>query len=330
MDHHNCNCCAHACPCCSGLDYTECCKLFHQGKQPENALELMKSRYAAYAMNVPEYIVETTHPTSPEYTDNKFSWKRKISLFSTHYAFHKLEIHDFKENGLFASVTFTAHISLRDEDQTYTETSYFEKLNGRWFYRNGKATQGTVEQHSIPEKLDLLPFTYLGNPILRRKAEPVETITDEIKELVGKMVQCLEAGNGVGIAAPQVNQSLRLFLVKMPIQNEDGSTSFGELKVVINPKFSNPAKDKASASEGCLSIPGFRANVERPTEIDVEYTTLEGEKVTTRLVGYEARIFMHENDHINGVLFIDRLDAKAKAEAAPFLQQLEKRLEKVI
>lgn len=130
------------CPCCSGKSYDKCCKRFHEGAMPENALQLMRSRYSAYVLNLPDYIVASTHPESPQYSENKFSWKRSISQFSRNSSFEKLEILDFKENKTVATVTFTAYLSQETRDATFTERSYFEKIGNQWLYRDGQLTQG--------------------------------------------------------------------------------------------------------------------------------------------------------------------------------------------
>lgn len=125
------------CPCFSGKEYDLCCKPFHQGALPENALLLMRSRYSAYALNLPEYIIETTHSANPQYSDDKLGWKRSITQFAKNTTFQNLEILDFKESGNLAEVTFTAYLSQDGQDATFTERSYFEKINGRWLYREG-------------------------------------------------------------------------------------------------------------------------------------------------------------------------------------------------
>lgn len=126
------------CPCCSMKEYDNCCKRFHEGSLPENALQLMRSRYSAYVLNIPDYIIATTHPANPQYSEDKFSWKRSISQFSRISSFHKLEILDFKENKALATVTFTAYLSQEAHEATFTERSFFEKINNRWLYRDGQ------------------------------------------------------------------------------------------------------------------------------------------------------------------------------------------------
>lgn len=123
------------CPCCSGKTYESCCEPYHKGLLPDNALQLMRSRYCAYALNLPDYIIETTDPLNPHYSKNTFSWRRSIIKFSTHSIFQKLEILDFQENGSLATVTFTAHLLQGTHDATFTEKSLFEKVDGRWLYK---------------------------------------------------------------------------------------------------------------------------------------------------------------------------------------------------
>jgi SEC-C motif-containing protein len=117
------------CPCCSKKTYVECCKPLHDGGMPQNALALMRSRYSAYALNLPYYILQTTHPSRL----GEISIKQ-IEDFSKKTEFKKLEILSFKEKGDTAVVTFKAHIWQGGENATFTEKSYFEKFNGKWFY----------------------------------------------------------------------------------------------------------------------------------------------------------------------------------------------------
>jgi len=102
----------------------------------------MRSRYSAYALGISDYIIATTHPANPQYSENTVSWKNSISQFSRDSSFHKLEILEFKEKGESATVTFTAYISQGAHDATFTEKSYFEKVNHRWLYRSGQVAEG--------------------------------------------------------------------------------------------------------------------------------------------------------------------------------------------
>lgn len=129
------------CPCCSGKEYAQCCERFHRGELPQNALELMRSRYSAYALNKPEYIIATTHPANPHYVQDQVAWKKGIEEFIRHTVFHKLEILELQEEKEWATVTFTAYLSQGGEDTTFTERSEFERVKGQWLYREGILTR---------------------------------------------------------------------------------------------------------------------------------------------------------------------------------------------
>jgi peptide deformylase len=145
------------------------------------------------------------------------------------------------------------------------------------------------------------------SPILRQKAKPVAKIDKKIKELVADMQDTLVAQSdpeGVGLAAPQVGKSLQLFVV-----------DYKNLKrVVINPAILEVAKvlkTKTKKSkkilEGCLSLPNFYGPIKRTHKVKLQYMDLEGKKTTEEFEGFNAQIIMHEMDHLNGVLFIDRI-----------------------
>lgn len=307
-------------------EYDNCCKLFHEGAIPENALQLMRSRYSAYVLNIPEYIIATTHPASPQYSENKFSWKRSISQFSRSSSFHKLEILDFKENKALATVTFTAYLSQESHEATFTERSYFEKISNRWLYRGGQLAQGHAPNLITNGQLRLLPLAYYGDPILRKKAEPIKEITADITKLVEEMIETMDACDGIGLAAPQIHHSIRLFVIRTPIEIDQDKFEPGEVKVFINPTLSLPSEETWKAPEGCLSIPTLRCLVERPKEVTVEYANLEGKIIKQRVSNWEARVIMHENDHIEGILFFDRLNPEEQSKLMPFLENLEKRI----
>lgn len=316
------------CPCCSGMLYEECCKPLHDGNPAENASKLMRSRYSAYCLNMPDYLMATTHPASRNYSDNKFSWKRQISQFARSTTFEKLEVLDFKENLPLATVTFTAYISQDGHDLTYTERSYFEKIDDQWFYLHGLMAEGR-EPGLINDSLNVLPLAYYGNPILRKQAEPILEITDDIHQLVARMIETMDANSGIGLAAPQVHHSIQLFVMRTPVDMEAEKRKLGDVQVFLNPIITHPSTENWSIPEGCLSIPGYRASVERPVEITVDYTTLDGQQIKKSFSGWEAKVILHETDHLNGVLFIDRLNNEERLKLSPFLNSLESRLKGV-
>lgn len=170
-----------------------------------------------------------------------------------------------------------------------------------------------------------LPILYYGHPILRQKCEPITEITDDIRKLVDDMIETMYANDGAGLAAPQVGRSIRLFILCHYTEESDGSWSLSKPKVYINPKLSSPSEEMVEDAEGCLSIPGMRAKVLRPYKITVEATDLEGNTFYEEVEGYNARGRMHENDHINGVLYVDRVDAATKKKIEPFLKQMKKK-----
>ena len=122
------------CPCGSQTKYKKCCQIYHKGAKPKTALLLMKSRYSAYAVGDSAYIVNTTHEENAQYMSDKKEWKKQIDLFVAKTAFEGLEILEFIEGEEEAFVTFRASLSSGD----MTEKSRFLKVEGMWFYENGK------------------------------------------------------------------------------------------------------------------------------------------------------------------------------------------------
>lgn len=124
------------CPCYSKKAYAECCKPFHDGHMlPQNALQLMRSRYAAYAKKLADYIIHTTHPANPSYTLDLPKWRSDILQFCAKTAFTGLDILEFIDGENKASVTFTAHLVQDGRDATFTEKSAFERVHGKWLYK---------------------------------------------------------------------------------------------------------------------------------------------------------------------------------------------------
>lgn len=133
------------CPCCSGQLYQECCQKFHQGNAiPDTAQKLMRSRYAAYALGLANYIIMTTHPDHPDAKRNREQWLKEILQFSKQTQFIKLEILKDEEGEKESFVTFVAHLKQSVRDATFTERSYFQKIDNRWYYLSGKVIPGRV------------------------------------------------------------------------------------------------------------------------------------------------------------------------------------------
>lgn len=170
-----------------------------------------------------------------------------------------------------------------------------------------------------------LPLTYYGNPILRKKCPPLIEITDEVRQLVADMIETMDLVNCIGLAAPQVGSSHRLFVLRNYIISEDGSWKVSSPIVYINPEIRIIGDRVWVDEEGCGSIPGIRVDVERPYQIEVSAIDLLGNKFQETLEGLNARVRLHENDHINGVLMIDRIDKKKKKQLEPLLHRIKKK-----
>jgi peptide deformylase len=149
------------------------------------------------------------------------------------------------------------------------------------------------------------------NDILRRKAQPVKAIDAEMRQLLDDMVETMRAAPGVGLAGPQVNVPLRVIVVEFGEEpEEDGDTKPApkQLFTLVNPEITRVSTETETATEGCLSIPGLVGDVERATSVTVKALNKRGQPVKIKATGWLARIFQHEIDHINGVLFIDRAE----------------------
>ena len=173
-----------------------------------------------------------------------------------------------------------------------------------------------------------LPLAYYGDGVLRKKTQQVSEITPEICQLVEDMVETMRSHDGIGIAAPQVHHSHAIFVTEVPIEDSDDENSWtpGPLLVFINPKIVGYSEQLWIRGEGCLSIPGVYGEVVRPVTITVQAMDLEGHSFEMECSWLQARAILHENDHLNGVLFIDRIQGKARQELDGELTQLKKKL----
>lgn len=141
------------------------------------------------------------------------------------------------------------------------------------------------------------------NQILRRKARKVSGFGPDLQKLIDDMVETMREAPGVGLAAPQVDVSLRVITVEFG--DEDDPEVPPKLYVVANPEIIRPSRQTDVGTEGCLSIPGFVGDVERPEAVTVKGFNRFGKPMRLKAKGWLARIFQHEVDHLNGVLFID-------------------------
>lgn len=160
--------------------------------------------------------------------------------------------------------------------------------------------------------MTLLDVVKLPAPILRQRARPVTKFDDDLQALIDNMVETMRESNGVGLAAPQIGLPVQLAVIEtLPKEDEQGNEipNSRELFVIANPEIVWQSREVVDGVEGCLSIPGYVGEVERHEVVRVRAQDRYGKKVKLKLNGWTARIFQHEIDHLNGILYIDRLTA---------------------
>ena len=178
----------------------------------------------------------------------------------------------------------------------------------------------------------VLEIVKYGHPVLRQKGAKIEAITPEIKQLIADMFATMEASHGVGLAAQQVGVARQLTVIDVRGVTDRPSTleldgqpaevaDFMPL-VLINPVIT-PMGEPATGGEGCLSFPEIFSEITRPGTVDVQALDAKGRPIAFRCGGLLARAVQHETDHLNGILFIDRMDKKAKLELQAELDDLQ-------
>ena len=153
--------------------------------------------------------------------------------------------------------------------------------------------------------MPLLEMRYEPDPILREKARKIKTFDANLRKLASDMFETMHAHNGVGLAAPQIGLSIRLLVAELEPDTREGERGF---KVALcNPEIVKSSDEMVSDFEGCLSMPGWIGEVPRHVSITVKAQTPEGKELRIRASDYYARVLQHEIDHLNGVLFTDRI-----------------------
>lgn len=178
----------------------------------------------------------------------------------------------------------------------------------------------------------ILDVVKYGHPVLRQKGARIESITLDTRQLIADMFETMYAAKGVGLAAQQIGQALLLTVIDVRAATDRPSTL--EIKgqpadvqdfmplVLINPEI-KPVGDLLPGSEGCLSFPEIFAEISRPEFVEVKALNEAGKPVEFRAGGLLGRAVQHEVDHLNGILFIDRMDKKTKAELRPELEEMQ-------
>lgn len=150
----------------------------------------------------------------------------------------------------------------------------------------------------------MLNILTLGDPLLKKTSALVPDINANIGTLAGEMFDAMERARGLGLAAVQVGELIRLFITLVPRDKP---------RVFINPDILETSIEEVPYEEGCLSIPGLNADVNRPASVRIQAWNEKGRPFTVDVDGLLARVILHEFDHLNGILFIDRLEAKKRA-----------------
>ena len=158
----------------------------------------------------------------------------------------------------------------------------------------------------------------LGSPVLRQRAPEVVRVDDEVRQLVDDLFETMHAAKGVGLAAPQVGVSQRVAVV-------DVGEDLGPPLVLINPRIVESSAELETAEEGCLSIPDIFGDVERPLSVVLEALDRDGKQYRVSTTGYRARAIQHEIDHLDGILFLDRLGEPRDRDQAVHAGRLVRR-----
>jgi peptide deformylase len=177
--------------------------------------------------------------------------------------------------------------------------------------------------------MSILKVARMGHPVLRARAKPIDPAdikSPRVQQLIDDMFETMQEYQGVGLAAPQVHQGLRLFVAGFAPRADDENEDDEEddrvpLMALINPELKPIGTDTEEEWEGCLSIPDIRGRVTRPREIEVRAYDRRGRRVDRRVRGFTARVIQHETDHLDGVLFFDRMKS---LETLTFLDEFGK------
>jgi len=156
------------------------------------------------------------------------------------------------------------------------------------------------------------PIVIYGHPLLKKVAEDIDKNYPDLDKFIGEMFETMYASEGLGLAAPQVGRSIRLFVIDGEPAAEDDPTMAGFKKTFINAKITERTGEPVIMGEGCLSIPNMREDVSREPKIRIEYYDENWAFHSEEYEGYKARVIQHEYDHIDGILYVDRVSALKK------------------
>lgn len=177
-----------------------------------------------------------------------------------------------------------------------------------------------------PASLEIVIYP---DPVLRQRADAIADITDETRAVAARMIELMHRAEGIGLAAPQVGLSWRLFVAHVPPDDgrstdETPPTALATPVVFINPAVTMPSAELESHEEGCLSLPEIRGPILRPPQITIDAMDIEGTQFSMRVSGLLARCLQHEFDHIEGILIIDRFPQMARLRTRSAVRALER------
>ena len=170
----------------------------------------------------------------------------------------------------------------------------------------------------------IMPIVAYGDPVLKKMAEEIEESYPNLKEFINDMFETMYDSSGVGLAAPQVNRSIRLFIIDGEKYSDEDESLVDFKKVFINPIILEEEGKEWVFNEGCLSIPGIREDVKRKPQITLEYYDENFVLIEEKFEGVAARIIQHEYDHVEGILFTDRINPLRRRLLKGKLQNIAK------
>ncbi len=171
----------------------------------------------------------------------------------------------------------------------------------------------------------ILPIYAFGQPVLKKVAKEVDYEDEDIKELISNMWDTMYNAEGIGLAAPQIGKSYRIFLVDtLQLDKESDETASGIKEVFINAQMLEEFNEEKEYEEGCLSIPDIRGNVTRHSTVKIKFIDAKGKEREETFSGINARVIQHEYDHIEGKLFTDQLKPLKKRRIARKLEKIKK------
>ncbi|KAM7280043.1 hypothetical protein ACFE04_007177 [Oxalis oulophora] len=229
------------------------------------------------------------------------------------------------------SLTFARNVHrhvvlLQPTCHRFSRSNFTSKLSVSPVLAQAKRS-GSLDEFATPADLQFespLKIVKYPHPILRAKNKRIDTFDDNLKKLVVEMFDVMYNTDGIGLSAPQVGVNVRLMVF-----NSVGERGEGEEIVLVNPRVHRYSKKMVLFNEGCLSFPTIYADVERPDSVKIDARDSNGARFTVNLSGLPARVFQHEFDHLEGVLFFDRMTEEVLDEIRPQLQGLENEYEEM-